>query len=250
MRWSISFFESPRQYAPASFISLNTLRRAGGRHVRAAAEVDEVAFAVERDRLVGRDRRDDLGLVVLAQALEELHRVVARHLRAHDGLVLLRELRHALLDRGEVLRRERALVREVVVEAVLDHRTDRHLRVGEQFLDRVGEQVRRRVADDLEALGVLVGDDRDAGVAVDHVRRVDDLAVDLAGQRGLGEAGADGRGDVADGDGAVELTDGAVGKLDGNHGADSQNEKSADAMPHFFIETGMTTGVRMRSWRG
>ena len=103
--------------------------------------------------------------------------------------------------------------------------------------------------DDLETFGVLVRDDRDAGVAADHVRGVDDLAVDLAGQRGLREAGTDGRGDVPDGNGTFELTDGAVGKLDGNHGADSQNEKSADAMPHFFIETGMTTGVRMRSKR-
>ena len=49
----------------------------------------------------------------------------------------------------------------------------------------------------LEAFGILVGDDRERGVAVDHVRRVDELAVDLAGERGLGEAGADRRGDVA-----------------------------------------------------
>ena len=58
-----------------------------------------------------------------------------------------------LLDRREVLGRERALVREVVVEAVLDHRADRHLRVGKQLLHRIGEQVRRRVAEDVEALG-------------------------------------------------------------------------------------------------
>ena len=101
-----------------------------------------------------------------------------------------------LLDRREVLGRERPLVREIVVEAVLDHRADRHLRVGEQLLHRIGEQVRGRMADDVEAFGVLVGDDRDVGVAIDHVRRVDELAVDLAGERGLGETRADGRGDV------------------------------------------------------
>ena len=61
---------------------LEHLELARGRHVRPAAEVDEVAFAIERDGLVARDRGDDLGLVVLAHALEELDRVVARHLRA------------------------------------------------------------------------------------------------------------------------------------------------------------------------
>src|SRR4249919_2113075 len=38
---------------------------ARGWQVRAAAEVYEVAVAVERDRLAGRDRRDDLGFVRL-----------------------------------------------------------------------------------------------------------------------------------------------------------------------------------------
>jgi hypothetical protein len=36
--------------------------------------------------------------------------------------------------------------REVVVEAVVDHRADRHLRLGKQLFHCVGEQVRRRVA--------------------------------------------------------------------------------------------------------
>ena len=39
----------------------------GGRHVRTAAEVDELAFGIERNGLVRRDRCDDLRLVVLAE---------------------------------------------------------------------------------------------------------------------------------------------------------------------------------------
>ncbi len=62
--------------------------------------------------------------------------------------------RHALLDGGEILGREGPLVREVVVEAVLDHRADGDLRFGKELLHRVGEQVRRGVADDVQALGV------------------------------------------------------------------------------------------------
>ena len=48
----------------------------------------------------------------------------------------------------------------------------------------------------VEAVGILVGDDREIGVVVDQERRVDQLAVDLAGERGLGEAGADAGGDL------------------------------------------------------
>ena len=40
----------------------------GRGHVRPAAEVDEVALPIERDVVAGRDRADDLGLVLLAHA--------------------------------------------------------------------------------------------------------------------------------------------------------------------------------------
>ena len=59
--------------------------------------------------------------------------------------------------------------------------------------------------------------DRDFRIAIDAKRGVDELAVDLAAERGLGEACADGRGDLADRDGLVVLTDRAVGKRDVGH---------------------------------
>jgi hypothetical protein len=46
------------------------LELARARNVRAATQVGESAFAVERHILIGRDALDDLGLIVLAQALE------------------------------------------------------------------------------------------------------------------------------------------------------------------------------------
>jgi hypothetical protein len=82
-------------------------------------------------------------------------RLVARQNPARHRLVLLRELGHLRLDRREILGSERALVGEVVIEAVLDDRTDRHLRVGKELLHRVSEQVSRRMADQLEPVGSL-----------------------------------------------------------------------------------------------
>mmetsp|Transcript_37514 Transcript_37514/g.87440 ORF Transcript_37514/g.87440 Transcript_37514/m.87440 type:complete len:538 (+) Transcript_37514:6674-8287(+) len=192
------------------------LARAG--HVRAAAEVLEGALGVERHVLAGRDAADDLGLVVLTQGLEMRHGVVARQHAANDLLVLLGQFGHLGLDRGQVLWRERALVGEVVVEAVVDDRADRDLGFGIELLDGVGQQVGRRVADHVQAVGILVGDDGKLSVVVDHVAQVDQLAVDLATERGLGQAGADAGGDIADRQRRRVLTARAVGELDGNHG--------------------------------
>ena len=91
---------------------------------------------------------------------------------------------------AEILGRERALVGEVVVEAVLDHRADGHLRLREQLLHRLRQQVRGGVADDLEPVGILVGDDRELRIVIDDVGGIDQLAVDAAGERGLAQARA------------------------------------------------------------
>ena len=55
-------------------------------------------------------------------------------------------------------------------------------------------------------------------VVVDHMGQVDELAVDLAAKRGLGQAGADAGGDIADRQRRRVLTARAVGELNGNHG--------------------------------
>ena len=66
---------------PATFISLKALQLAGRGHVRTAAQIHPIALAVEADRLARRDRCDDLGLVVLAEARGRTappHRAAAR----------------------------------------------------------------------------------------------------------------------------------------------------------------------------
>jgi len=97
-------------------------------HVRPAAEIEPIALGIELQVLVGGDRVDQLDLERLAFLLEQAFRLVA----AHDGFgerpVARDDLAHALLDRREILGRERLVAEEVVIEAVLDHRPDRHLR--------------------------------------------------------------------------------------------------------------------------
>ena len=106
------------------------------------------------------------------------------------------------------------------------------------------------MANDLEAFGVLVGDDRHRRVSVDDFRGVDELAVDLGGERGLGEAGADRGRDVAGRNRLVVAADRTVGQCDGRHIQTPENKK-VRSRPHFYrqqrtreLELGRYPGVK------
>src|SRR5690606_24513338 len=150
----------------------------GRRQVRTAAEIDEAALPIQADRLVGRNRLDDLRLVVLALLAEEPDRVVAVPDLADDRLVALDDLAHPLLDPLEILRRERLVAGEIVVEAVLDRGADRDLGLGIKLLDGLGHHVRGVVPQELEAVLGVARDDLDARVAVDDGGEVFELAGD------------------------------------------------------------------------
>jgi len=152
---------------------LENLELTGRRHMRPATQVDEIALSIERDILIGRNRGNDLRLVVLADTLEELHRLVARPYLAMHLDLAPGDLVHARLDRGDILRRKRALVREVVVKAVIDDRADGDLRLREELLHRVRKQVRRGMANDLQPVLGLVGNDRQCRICLQTMREID-----------------------------------------------------------------------------
>ena len=159
-----------RVAAPVRAGDLHELERAdpaGARDVRPAAQVGEVALAVGGDGLALGQLGDELALVrLLFEGVERLEPV---ELGAREGLLLGDDLVHALLDRLEVLGRERATDVEVVVEAVLDRRADAELGHREEVLDGLGHHVSRRVAQDVECFGALVGDDLDRVAVGDHL---------------------------------------------------------------------------------
>ncbi len=134
----------------------------------AAADLDARALGV-----VGRAalEPDELQLVRLVRELRP--RLVLGHDPATEGLALLDDPGHRLVERLEVLRRERRLDVEVVVEAVRDRRADAQLRVRVHLLDRLGQHVRGRVPQHREPVR------RVDGHALDHVavrdRRVEVL---------------------------------------------------------------------------
>src|SRR3954452_21238530 len=121
--------------------------------VRTAAEVGEVALRVERD--VALRGVDELDLERLLLRREARFRFVARDLLARPLASFLDLAFHLCLDRVEVLLADRLREEEVVVEAVLDRRADRDLHAGMQTTHRLGEQVRARVAEDVERVRIV-----------------------------------------------------------------------------------------------
>ncbi len=128
----------------------------------------------------GVDRADDLALVDGIDDLElvglvgELDTsIVDRDLLAHERLALLHQLAHARLDALEVVASERFLDVEVVVEPILDRRSDGPLGAGKQLGDGLGHDVRGRVTKDESSR---------IGVGVDGLDGHDPV-----GPRGLGQ---------------------------------------------------------------
>ena len=196
---------------------LEDLQLAGGGYVRPAAEVDEAAFAIEGDVFFGRDGLDDLGLVFFADREEVFCSLVTVPFLAHDFLVELCQLVHAFFDGGEVFGCEGALVGKVVVEAVFDDGADGDLGVGKQILHGVGHQVCGGMPDDVQAVGIPVGDDGDLGVVGDGTGEVDEFSVDAAGDGGLGKSGTNGGGNLGHRDSFIEAALGAVRQGDDGH---------------------------------
>ncbi len=184
---------------------------AGRRQMRPGAHVEPAALAIDRDLLVRRDLADPLGLEALALGAEMADRLVAAPDLAVDCLVAVDDLAHARLDHREILRRERLVAGEIVVEAGFGRRPEGDLGAGIELLHCLGQDVRRVVAQQRQRVGMLAGDDLHPGIAVDDGGEIAQRAVDLDGERRLGEARADRGGERAAAQRRVEAALAAVG---------------------------------------
>ncbi len=156
-----------------------------------AAHVDVFFVVIQAHGLLVWHVFDQTQLVIFVTGGEHLDHFSARRDFLDDVVIFFDQLLHALFDRRHIVRRERALVGDIVIEAVVDHRADDHFCSRIQLLDRVPYQVRAGVTDDFQSFLILGGDDLQAGIVFDQVAGVDELAVDLAGDGGLGQTGTD-----------------------------------------------------------
>ena len=182
------------------------------------AQVDELALAIERYLLSCWNGADNFGLVRLAEILKKDDGGLACHELALDRDLTLGQLGHFGFDGAQVCFGEPACVGKIVIEAVFDHRAYGHLGLGIQFLDRMRQQMRAGMADNLQTLGIALGNDGEIGVVVYGERRVHQLAVDLTRQGGLGQARAYSSGYLSNGDGVGKFPATAVRQGDNWHG--------------------------------
>ena len=172
--------------------------------MRATAHVHVFFVIVQAHGLFVRHVLDQAQLVVFAAGLEHFDHFGARSDFLDHVVIFFDQLLHTLFDSGQVVRSERTLEGDVVIEAFIDDRPDHHFGSRIQLFDRVANQVSARVANDLQPLFILWRDDLQRRVAVDDVAGIRQLAIDLAGHGGLGQAGTNGCGDLGDGNRVIE----------------------------------------------
>ena len=85
---------------------LEDLELAGGWHVRATAEIDEIALAVEGDFLTLRNGADDLRLVLLAHGQKQRNRLVAIPDFPHHRFISRSKFPHLGFDGFQIFRGE------------------------------------------------------------------------------------------------------------------------------------------------
>ena len=143
-------------------------------------EVGELALRIEGDHLVLRQILNQLHLIVLTLLTEECNRLCTGNLAADKRQILLDDLLHFLFDITKIGIRQLVLHVEIVVEAVLDRRSDRELHVALriQALHRLRHDVRRRMAQSMAAALIVKGQHAQRSILRDRRRQIDNLAVE------------------------------------------------------------------------
>ena len=175
---------------------LEGLQLAGAGHVGATAQIDEIALTIKRKIFLTGNILDDANLVLFAHLVEQLDRLVPGHNGTGYRQILLGQLFHALLDTRHVFVGKRALILEVVVEAVLNYRADGDLGTRKQLLNRHGHQVGSGVANDIHAVFVTLRHDCQLCIVFNQVTGIYKLSVNLSGQGRFGQACANVCGNV------------------------------------------------------
>ena len=204
----------------------------GRRQMRADAQIDKIALAIEAYFLFGRDLGDVFGLVALADPGKKRDCGVAVPDLAADRLVATNNVVHAGFDLFEIVRGERLGAGEIVVKPGLGRRAESDLGFGIKLLDRFGHDMRCVVAQDLDPLGRVAGDDRHRRVVIDPGRQIARPAVDADGDRRFGEPWPDRRSDVGAGYRPGKLAARAIGQRHDDGSANWSIYDFSDRLSH------------------
>ena len=183
---------------------LECLDGLGAHQVRSSTKLDEIALLVEGDGLILRQVLDHLDLIRLLPALHQRDSLFSGESVVFQFVPLLDDLLHFLLDLVQVLSVQWTQI-EIVVETVLDGRSDGQLGLWEQVLHRLRQHVGAGVAIGLLAVVVLEGQDVYRSILIDNRSQVYIFSVYLADAGHAGKPVAQVSGNVDDRHGLVIL---------------------------------------------
>src|SRR5579863_921674 len=176
---------------------LERLDFAGRRQMRTAAEVGELAGAIDRNLFIGLgELLDEMTLHEVALFFELLQSLLAGQKLARVGNVLLHQLLHLLFDLLQIFWSKRSGTIEIVEESGFGSRTVSKLGLRKKLENSRRQQMRGGMPVNLERLGIAVGQDAKIGVLFQRPGEIDEIAVGLCSQCSIGKPLADGFGNI------------------------------------------------------
>ena len=153
--------------------------------MRSAAKIHVRPLPIQRNRRFLKIR-DEFHLVRVVSAFEEFDRVRPRHFDAVNRQAILHDALHLFLDRGETLLGYGRREPHIVIEAVLDARSNAEARPREEVLDGLRHQMRGRVPNYIESL-FRFGEDRlQNAFAGDDALKINRLSIQFRRNRTSG----------------------------------------------------------------
>ena len=190
---------NPRQHrivavaAPIGTGHLHQLERiadlAGRRHMRATAQVKPVALLVNFQIFTGRNGVDEFNLEGLAFGFEQAANIVALPNFLGKRLVARDDLAHLGLDRRKIIGGKGLFAVKIVVKSVLDHRSNRDLRLGPERLHGFGQHMGAIMADQFQRARIIAAYELDLSIVGDRVIQIGNNAIQSHGDGPLGERG-------------------------------------------------------------
>ena len=162
---------------------------------------------------------DQFALEGLSLGGKLLEHLVLGHVTAHDGLLLAGQLKHLLLDLGEVGLLDVLSIgwHHVVIESVLDGGANAELNAGIKLLQRLGEQVGRRMPEGMLAFVGIPFVEIDGCIGCDGACHVPHLVAHLGNEYILCKTRADCLSHLKWRYAILELPNRLVGKSDFDH---------------------------------
>ena len=189
-------------------------RRVG--HVRATAQVDERAVGVRRDDF-GRVREVIESLQLERIINEGQTRRVQRDFGTHKRKLLGDDLLHLRFKRRQILERKRLLDVEVVVETLVDGRTEPDLGVRAQAPHGRRQYVCARMTQHVQRARVLLRNDHECARLTQRRHQIDDHSIHRDGDGRLEQACPDRRDHIPAKRSCGDFARGTIGKRQDNH---------------------------------